>query len=444
MDLVQEMVSEAVEHSGVKGQKWGVRNYQNPDGTYTELGKKRRRVGYKEEATEDETKIGGKAYKDMTWSERRAAKKRARHNEAERKQQREFNREKKQAIQEADLEWITKNIGKFTNEELVEIADRYRKMQVVKDMHNQNKKTADTYIDKALKYLDKAAKASDSISKIYNNITESNKKSLERDKLKQELANMKKPKTQSLKDYYEQEKSRYVMENQKNATEANLEKLKRAAKKEELELEKLRNDRESSDIDLRKKRREEQEEKDRIKQEKKQYKENAEKHARYREARIDEIMKDYKVSRKEAERQYDREEAIMFSGQKKDQKMTGLFSRNKNDNKSTYDWNYKPSKKDTVAYDDLDKLTQKYLKSNQEKLDTWTKNRGQNIRDSKWMKEAKKGDSTNLDKWVKEMTEKYRVEGGLSKEAAEKKAEAYVDAWVDAYDEGRITGMKKK
>lgn len=30
-------------HYGIKGQKWGVRRYQNRDGTYTELGKKRER-----------------------------------------------------------------------------------------------------------------------------------------------------------------------------------------------------------------------------------------------------------------------------------------------------------------------------------------------------------------------------------------------------------------
>lgn len=30
-------------HWGIKGQKWGIRRYQNPDGTYTSEGKRRRR-----------------------------------------------------------------------------------------------------------------------------------------------------------------------------------------------------------------------------------------------------------------------------------------------------------------------------------------------------------------------------------------------------------------
>ena len=35
-----------IEHHGIKGQKWGVRRYQNPDGTLTPEGRKRL-LGYK-------------------------------------------------------------------------------------------------------------------------------------------------------------------------------------------------------------------------------------------------------------------------------------------------------------------------------------------------------------------------------------------------------------
>lgn len=39
------MSEEYLQHYGVLGMKWGVRRYQNPDGTLTDLGKRRR---YKE------------------------------------------------------------------------------------------------------------------------------------------------------------------------------------------------------------------------------------------------------------------------------------------------------------------------------------------------------------------------------------------------------------
>lgn len=36
-----EKYEEMLEHHGIKGQKWGIRRYQNPDGSRTALGKKR-------------------------------------------------------------------------------------------------------------------------------------------------------------------------------------------------------------------------------------------------------------------------------------------------------------------------------------------------------------------------------------------------------------------
>ena len=40
-----------LEHHGVKGQKWGIRNFQTENGTWTELGKERRRVGRQQKET---------------------------------------------------------------------------------------------------------------------------------------------------------------------------------------------------------------------------------------------------------------------------------------------------------------------------------------------------------------------------------------------------------
>lgn len=41
----QKFDSDFLEHHGIKGMKWGIRRYQNPDGTWTEEGLKRRRQG---------------------------------------------------------------------------------------------------------------------------------------------------------------------------------------------------------------------------------------------------------------------------------------------------------------------------------------------------------------------------------------------------------------
>lgn len=44
-------------HYGVEGMRWGVRRYQNPDGSYTSLGKRRERKHYKAERKKIEAEI---------------------------------------------------------------------------------------------------------------------------------------------------------------------------------------------------------------------------------------------------------------------------------------------------------------------------------------------------------------------------------------------------
>lgn len=67
-----EKNTEMLEHHGIKGQKWGVRRYQNEDGTRTAAGKKREQSRSEEPAHEDYNKAhSGKSVKDMSDAELR-------------------------------------------------------------------------------------------------------------------------------------------------------------------------------------------------------------------------------------------------------------------------------------------------------------------------------------------------------------------------------------
>lgn len=64
-------------HWGIKGMKWGVRRYQNKDGTLTNAGKKRRRDNWSEDA-KTASDIKKKSVKEMSNAELRKLNERTR------------------------------------------------------------------------------------------------------------------------------------------------------------------------------------------------------------------------------------------------------------------------------------------------------------------------------------------------------------------------------
>ena len=475
--VMQEEDQNSLEHYGVKGQKWGQRNYQNPDGSYTELGKERRRVAFireekrkKEEADAAqngevvEEKIGGKAYKDMTRKELRAAKKRARHNEKERRAQREFNRDKRQAIDDGNLAFISKNINKFSNDEIDEAVVRYKRMQAIKDLEASQKKSSEHYMDKAIKFLDKASQATNSVTNIYNKINESQQRSIQKKKMEAEydkLINPKKTALEIKKEKYELEKLDKDLDELKNGKK----KTQTELLKEQYELEKAQKDLDKlRDPDLFKTTREIYEEEkarkdlDDLRNPKKSSKdlydeeynkakaemekEIAKKNRATREAeeiKTEKAWEDYlkTLSPSEAwdatvrrEEKKARESSdFWFTGQNKNKKLGSFFSKqNKEDVKGT-DFDL-----DDKRVNSINKKYSNQLKKTSEE-DYWKENP---TRSKEWSKDLKKRDSDVIDKWVKDMKKKYMKERNMDSKAAEKKAEEYVDAWLDAYDEGKL------
>ncbi len=108
-------IESALAHFGIKGQKWGVRRYQNLDGTYTDAGRKR--YGFKSRRKKAE-----KTYK---------------------------NRE--DAIEARDLKYINAHKSNYSTKELNDLMNRINTEQRLSDMANSSNKKAKKQVEKIFK-----------------------------------------------------------------------------------------------------------------------------------------------------------------------------------------------------------------------------------------------------------------------------------------------------
>lgn len=135
-----------LEHHGILGQKWGIRRFQNYDGTLKAAGKRRAKTDRDKERAERK--------------KARAEKKEAKAQAKAEKAKAELDAAKKRAIANADLNEIMKLRGSMTTDELKEASARALAIgQVNKNMPKEKSK-----IDKVIDTLGTGKKAIDAIA----------------------------------------------------------------------------------------------------------------------------------------------------------------------------------------------------------------------------------------------------------------------------------------
>lgn len=110
-------------HYGILGMKWGVRRYQNEDGTLTEAGKRRYKTGEPSKASKTEERKQQKQLK------------------AAQKEYDKFVANRKKALTAEDPHEITKYSKYLTDEELQLRINRVRKERELTDLYNQQNNT---------------------------------------------------------------------------------------------------------------------------------------------------------------------------------------------------------------------------------------------------------------------------------------------------------------
>lgn len=153
---MNDLDSNELYHWGILGMKWGVRRYQNKDGSLTSAGRSRYGSGKKNVGILEAHRIKKRKAEAVKKRAETLAKKKAEEEDAQR-----HEAEKQEAIRSGNAAQIAKFQNELSNQELRDALDRLNSKQRLSDLVDKETPKKETKLDKAMKIADKASKAAD-------------------------------------------------------------------------------------------------------------------------------------------------------------------------------------------------------------------------------------------------------------------------------------------
>lgn len=142
-----------LEHHGIKGQKWGVRRYQD----YAK-GEKSKGVfiGDKKTPSKRQQRKAEKLKKKKFAEVQKARAKAEAEKKAKQEQEKKNEKIREKLLTSRDPEFIAKHMHLLSNQELNERISRLKSEEKMKELASKKKKTGEQYIDSVLKWGNKA------------------------------------------------------------------------------------------------------------------------------------------------------------------------------------------------------------------------------------------------------------------------------------------------
>lgn len=162
-------------HHGVLGQKWGVRRFQNKDGSLTDAGKKR--ISRKQKKALEKAR---KAKHDKAEAAKKA-----------KQEQEDFEKNKKRVLESGSAAEVLKYKGKLTNQELQQAVTRINMERQLSEISSKETKSGLDRVDSFMNKLDrmranteKGISAYNTLAKILNSTTDADLPTIDGNKKK--------------------------------------------------------------------------------------------------------------------------------------------------------------------------------------------------------------------------------------------------------------------